>query len=67
MLSFSIIVPMLRLSLAVPAALFSLALIGGISMFIGYLNCLILSFIEGKIIDIIGDLESTDPWGVCLW
>jgi len=39
----------------------------GLSMLIGYLNYLILSLNEGKIIEIIGDLESTEPWGVYLW
>jgi hypothetical protein len=33
----------------------------GLSMLIGYLNYLILSLNEGKIIEIIGDLESTEP------
>jgi hypothetical protein len=33
----------------------------GLSMLIGCLNYLILSLNEGKIIEIIGDLESTEP------
>jgi len=41
------------------AILFARWIIGGRLM--GCLNYLILSFIEGKIIEIIGDLERTDP------
>jgi len=33
----------------------------GSPMLMGCLNCLILSFTEGKIIEIIGDLDSTEP------
>jgi len=55
--SFSTIAPALNLiAMAVLAARFT-----GSPMLIGCLNYLILSFMEGKIIEIIGDLDNTDP------